>query len=98
MWAKIRILLRDILRRSPFYPFPPPHYIQQLYFWREVRRLPMDRFREVLDAGMGPGHYTRQIAKKYPHCQVTGYDLQIKKSITMSGVANLKMHILNYKI
>jgi 2-polyprenyl-3-methyl-5-hydroxy-6-metoxy-1,4-benzoquinol methylase len=52
-------------------------YIRGMYLMRQVRSLPVVRFREVLDAGCGDGRYAFDLAGKFPHLHVTGIDIQL---------------------
>jgi len=76
MTATAKTLAKHILRRTPLYPVHIGNYIRGLHFWREVSRLPVDDFKSVLDAGCGSGHYALEFARRYPHLNIVGYDLQ----------------------
>lgn len=60
--------------------FEPGHisgYIRRLYFWREISKLPVERFKKVLDAGCGSGQYSIEFARRFPHVGVYGLDLRL---------------------
>ena len=76
MTTTAQTLMKDILQHTPIYPVHMGNYIRSLYFWREVSRLPVNRFKSVLDAGCGSGHYALEFARRYPHLRVVGYDLK----------------------
>lgn len=64
------------LRKRLFSPVHIGAYIRELHFWRELRHLPVLRFRRVLDAGCGPGVLAMKLARRYAHMEVAGYDLK----------------------
>jgi SAM-dependent methyltransferase len=70
------ILAKRVLRRTPLYPVSVGGYLRTLYFWREVRQLPVHRFKTVLDAGCGSGKHALQLADRYAHLTVVGYDVR----------------------
>jgi len=72
----MKSLARVILKNSPFYPRHMGDYIRRMYFWREVEKLPVERWTRVLDAGSGSGQYAVDFARRYPHLEVIGYDLK----------------------
>jgi len=47
-------------------------YIRFLYLQKALKKV---KFRNILDAGCGPGLFSFYIAKKYPEARVTGYDI-----------------------
>lgn len=71
---------KEIIKRFLWYtPFRPVHigqYLREKYFFRHLRVLPVTQFRKVLDAGCGPGIYTRKLVAAYPHMEVTGLDVK----------------------
>ena len=42
-----------------------------------MARMPTGRFTTVLDAGCGDGHHALEIARRFPHVNVTGIDLNM---------------------
>lgn len=72
----MRSLAKDILKSTPFYPRHMGDYIRRMYFWREVKKLPVGRWNRVLDAGFGSGQVAVSFACRYPHLEVVGYDLK----------------------
>ncbi len=71
---------RRILKYTPFYPDHMGEYIRNLYFWRCVKKLPVERFIRILDAGCGEGGYAKQLAIKYPHLKIDAYDIKRRDS------------------
>lgn len=50
-------------------------YVRSLYLQRQMRKLPVEQFAQVLDAGCGDGNYVLHMAERYPHLHVTGVDI-----------------------
>jgi SAM-dependent methyltransferase len=71
-----KALAEFVLRVPPFRPAHMGNYIRSLYFWRFCKRLDIKNFRQVLDAGCGPGDYALSLARKYPWLKVTGIDIE----------------------
>src|SRR5215510_6790822 len=90
MKATIKVWLKRLLRPTPFYPVHMGAYIRGLYFWREIKKLPVAQFRKVFDAGCGPGHYALEFARCYPHVQVVGHDLKAE-FLTEGKPPNLRL-------
>ena len=65
-----------LLHHTPFYPIHMGQYLREKYFFRHLQALPITQFHKVLDAGCGPGVYSRKLAAAYPHMEVTGLDVK----------------------
>jgi len=51
-------------------------YVRSLYFWNNLKKLPVHQFKTVLDAGCGTGEYAKKLAVKYPHLMIKAYDIK----------------------
>jgi SAM-dependent methyltransferase len=71
-----KTIVELVLRVPPFRIAHMGSYIRQLYFWRNCKRLDVRNFRDVLDAGCGPGDYALSFARKFPWLKVTGMDIE----------------------
>ena len=64
------------LLKKKFYKFiPSAHisaYIRLLYLGQFLKKL---NFRNILDAGCGPGLFTFYVAERFPNGQIKGYDI-----------------------
>lgn len=69
-------VIKHFLRPTPFYPIHMGQYLREKYFFRHLQRLPVASFCRVLDAGCGPGTYTRKLAMTYSDMKVTGIDIE----------------------
>lgn len=67
--------IRGWIERSPFRPVHMGFYIRDLYFKKYLQQIPVERFKEVLDAGCNDGSYALIVAGKYHHFQVTAVDI-----------------------
>ena len=79
---KIKIIAKNILKYTPFYPQHIGNYERNLMFWKYVKRLPIEKFTKILDAGCGEGRLCKKLAAKYSHLQVNAYDVKRYKSWT----------------
>jgi SAM-dependent methyltransferase len=68
---------KKLLKDTQFEPVHMGGYIRHSYFWREVAKLPVERFQKVLDAGCGSGQYAIEFARRFPHIEVHGVDLRL---------------------
>jgi SAM-dependent methyltransferase len=73
---EIKLIAKNLLRYTPFYPRHIGGYVRNLYFWKCIKKLPMKNFTYVLDAGCGGGEYARKIAMKYPYLKINAYDIE----------------------
>jgi SAM-dependent methyltransferase len=69
--------------------------VRRLHFWKEVRRLPVQRWERVLDAGCGPGHLALEFAYRFPHIEVIGYDLHASFLVEKGKAQNLNLRQKN---
>jgi len=81
LWKKltrmqIKSLIKKLLKHTPFYPVHIGAYIRNLYFWRFIKKLPIEKFVKILDAGCGGGECARKLAIKYPHLKINAYDIE----------------------
>ena len=60
----------------PFNTLSVGSYIRGLYLKKCVDKLPVLKFKNVLDAGCGDGYYSKWLAKKYPSMKIYAYDIQ----------------------
>ena len=72
-----KFFVRRILEPTPFYPVHIGTYIRNLYFRRCLRRLPINSFTEVLDAGSGSGERATWMAKSFPWVRLVGIDIKM---------------------
>ncbi len=87
----LRLVAKSLLGRTPFYPVHIGGYTRQLYFWKELVRLPVKEFRRVLDAGCGAGYYARDLATRYRHLEVVGLDVELGRAVlSVELPANLR--------
>lgn len=68
--------IKNFIRHTPFQPVHMGCHIREKYFFKYLKTLPCASLQEVLDAGCGPGEYTRKLAVVYPHMKITGYDVK----------------------
>lgn len=83
----VKYCVRLLLQSTRLYPVHIGAYIRELYFWRELRRLPVLKFRRALDAGCGSGCLARELARRYDHLMVVGYDIKaefIKEALPLN--------------
>ncbi len=71
---KIKPIAENLLKHTPFYPVHIGNYIRDLYFWKYLKKLPVDKFIKVLDAGCGNGQYAKKMAQKFPWITVIAMD------------------------
>jgi len=74
--TKNNSIIKYFIYRTPFRPVHIGGYLREKYFFRHLGALPVTQFYKVLDAGCGPGIYTRKLAAAYPHMEVTGLDVK----------------------
>jgi 2-polyprenyl-3-methyl-5-hydroxy-6-metoxy-1,4-benzoquinol methylase len=72
--------IKNLVKRTPFAIVSIGDYIRSLYFFGHLKRLPVIRFANVLDAGCGDGHYARRAALQYPHMHVVGIDIKLPEA------------------
>lgn len=71
-----REVIKRLLYHTPLYPVHMGQYLREKYFFRHLQKLPVASFCRVLDAGCGPGTYTRSLARTYPNMKITGIDIK----------------------
>lgn len=74
-----QLVVNNLTKYPVFQPVHLGQYIRRLYFWREVAKLPLNRFQKVLDAGCGSGHYTVEFSQRFPKIEVDGINLSWPK-------------------
>ena len=50
-------------------------YVRWLHFWKEVSRLPVQRWERILDAACGPAHLALEFARRFSRIEVIRYAL-----------------------
>lgn len=88
--SKIKRLARRLIAATWFHPVHMGQYIRGLHFRRQCRRLPLRRFRRILDAGCGQGAYAMEMARICPWAEVRALDLS-PTSIPSGAPANLHL-------
>lgn len=73
---QIKSLIKGILKRTPFHTVHIGAYIRNIYFWRCMKKLPVENFVRILDAGCGGGEYAKKLAIKHPHLKINAYDIK----------------------
>jgi len=75
---KIKLIAKNLLKHTPFYPIHIGNYIRSLYFWKYLKKLPIKNFIKVLDAGCGKGQYAIKMAQNFPWIEVTAMDIKMQ--------------------
>lgn len=75
----IKNKIEYLLKFTPFYPYHIGDYVRNLHFWKCVKKLPIENFTCILDAGCGNGAYTKKVAEKYSHLKIDACDLKKHK-------------------
>lgn len=75
---KIKPIAKSLLKHTPFYPVHIGNYIRNLYFWKYLKRLPVEKFTKVLDAGCGKGQYAKKMAQSFPWITMIAMDAKIQ--------------------
>lgn len=73
---QIKSHIKGILKYTPFYPDHIGQYIRHLYFWREIKKLSLEKFVKILDAGCGTGEYSKKLAIKYHYSKTDSLDIK----------------------
>ncbi len=73
--SKIKRLAHRLIAATCFHPMHMGQYIRGLHFRRQCRRLPLQEFRRILDAGCGQGSYALEMARSCPWAEVRAMDL-----------------------
>ena len=68
--------IKRFLWCTSFRPVHIGQYSREKYLFRHLQALCVRQCHKVLDAGCGPGIYTRRLAAAYPHMEVTGLDVE----------------------
>lgn len=69
-------IIKYLIHGTPFRRVHIGRYLREKYLFRHLQCLPVTQFRNVLDAGCGPGIYTKRLAVAYPIMQVVGFDIK----------------------
>lgn len=69
--------LKGLIRNTQFESVHIGVYIRRLYFWSEISKLPVERFKKVLDAGCSFGQYSIEFAQRFPHIEIYGIDIRV---------------------
>ncbi len=72
----IKDKIKFLLKFTPFYPQHIGTYIRRLYFWKYIKKLPVEEFKEVLDAGCGGGECAIKLAQRFPWIKIMAIDLK----------------------
>jgi len=67
--------IKKILKLTPFNPLHIGDYIRNLHLMKIIRKLPLESFDHVLDAGCGDGHHALNLAKRFPSVLIKGLDI-----------------------
>jgi 2-polyprenyl-3-methyl-5-hydroxy-6-metoxy-1,4-benzoquinol methylase len=81
-------MMKELLKYTPFYPIHTGNYIRDIYFWKYLKKLPVEKFTKVLDAGCGSGLYAKQMAQKFPWITVIAIDKK-KQDFQSEQLSNL---------
>lgn len=73
---KIKSFVKLVLKYTPFKIVHMGAYIRGLYFWKHLRKMPIEKFEKILDAGCGAGDYAIKLATKYPHLMIDAFDIK----------------------
>lgn len=73
---KVKLIAKNLLKHTPFYPTHMGSYIRNLYFWKYISKLPVKNFTKVLDAGCGSGEYALKMAQSFPWIDVIAMDIK----------------------
>jgi SAM-dependent methyltransferase len=65
------------------------NFARSLVFRKAIDALPLDQINDVLDLGCGFGEYALMMAKTLPHAQVTGLELQKRKTDLLEKIADM---------
>lgn len=74
------------------------NYARAQVFIRLIKRLPVERFRHILDLGCGLGEYSFMLAEALPRAKVTAIDIlpgrvaEVKKAKAGTGMHNLEVY------
>jgi 2-polyprenyl-3-methyl-5-hydroxy-6-metoxy-1,4-benzoquinol methylase len=68
--------IKYLLKFTPFYQYHIRDYVRNLHFLKCVKKLPVENFTCILDAGCGNGTYAKKVAKKYSHLKIDACDLK----------------------
>lgn len=82
------------MKFTPFYPDHIGEYIRNLHFWKCVKKLPVENFTCILDAGCGNGTYAKKVAVKYPYLKISACDLK-KHNEWNAGFKNINFQQLD---
>jgi 2-polyprenyl-3-methyl-5-hydroxy-6-metoxy-1,4-benzoquinol methylase len=85
----IKNFIRAIIYHSPFRPVHMGLFIRKLYFKKYLRKLPIHRIKEVLDAGCSNGTYALQVGKAFPGWQITAVDIS-DRDFPETSIANVQ--------
>lgn len=75
---KIKSIAENLLKHIPFYPVHIGAYIRNLYFRKYLKKLPVEKFTKVLDAGCGKGNHAKKMAQSFPWITVIAMDAKIQ--------------------
>lgn len=62
---KVKSFVKRVLKCTPFNVASMGAYIRGLYFWKYLRKIPIEKFEKILDAGCGAGDCAKNLAIKY---------------------------------
>jgi SAM-dependent methyltransferase len=74
---KGKLLLHQLIAASCFRPVHIGQYIRSMHFRRQCKRLPLQQFRRILDAGCGNGSYALEMANACPWAEIQAMDLSL---------------------
>jgi 2-polyprenyl-3-methyl-5-hydroxy-6-metoxy-1,4-benzoquinol methylase len=74
--AKMKEILKHFIIYTPFSPDHIGDYIRNLYFRHYIRKLPVDAFTHILDAGCGDGQYAFMMNRRYKNINIACIDIK----------------------
>ncbi len=82
--------MRRRLKTGLFQPVHIGVLIRRRHLWSVCSRLPLDRFRRILDAGCGPGQEALEMARACPWAEIVALDLHDAPPAFAEAPANLR--------